>query len=68
MVFIECPSQNVMMFENQLFNASQVVRPHAPVAGQADGRRQPKLTLTLGRPNVNVRWLLSLIRVKVKPE
>jgi hypothetical protein len=68
MVLIECPSQNVMMFKNQLFNASQVVGPHSPVASQADSRRQPKLALTLGSPNVNVRWLLSLIRVEVEPE
>jgi len=57
-----------MMFENQLLNAPQVMRPHSPVRRQADGRRQPKLALTLGRPNVNVRWLLSLIRVEVEPE
>jgi hypothetical protein len=68
MVLIECPSQNVVMFKNQLFNASQIVGPHSPVSGQPDGRRQPKLTLTVGSPHVNVRWLLSLVRVEVKPE
>jgi hypothetical protein len=68
MVLIECLSQNVLMFKNQLFNASQVVGSHSPVAGQADGRHQPELALTLGCPNMNVRRLLSLIRVKVKPE
>jgi len=57
-----------MMFKNQLLNASQVVGPHSPVASQADGRHQPELALTLGSPNVNVRWLLSLIRVEVEPE
>jgi len=57
-----------MMFKNQLLNPSQVVRSHSPVAGQANGRHQPKLALTIGSPNVNVRWFLSLIRVKVKPE
>jgi hypothetical protein len=68
MVLIECLSQNVMMFENQLFNASQVVRSHSPVSRQADGRHQPKLALTLGRPDMNMRWLPSLIRVEVEPE
>jgi hypothetical protein len=68
MVLIECPSQNVMMFENQLLDAPQVMSSHSPVGSQADGRRQPKLALTLGRPHVNVRWLLSLIRVEVEPE
>ncbi len=57
-----------MMFENQPLDAPQVIRPHSPVGSQTDGRRQPKLALTLGRPNVNVRWLLSLIRVEVEPE
>jgi len=57
-----------MMFKNQLLNPSQVVRSHSPVAGQANGRHQPKLALTIGSPNVNVRWFLSLIPVKVKPK
>jgi hypothetical protein len=47
MVLIECPSQNVMMFKNQLFNASQVVGPHSPVASQADSRHQPELAESL---------------------
>ena len=57
-----------MMFKNQLFDAPQIMRSHSPVARQTDGRHQPELAFTLGCPNVNVRWLLSLIRVKVKPE
>jgi hypothetical protein len=57
-----------MMFKNQLFDPAQVMGSHSPVGGQADRRGQPKLALTVGRPHVNVRWLLSLIRVEVKPE
>jgi len=57
-----------MMFKNQLFDASQVMRSHSPVAGQPDRRHQPEFAFTVGSPNMNVRWLLSLIRVKVKPE
>jgi hypothetical protein len=68
MVLIECPSQSVMMFKDQLFDASQVMRSHSPVASQTDDRRQPEFAFTVGSPYVNVRWLLSLIRVKVKPE
>jgi hypothetical protein len=57
-----------MMFENQLLNAPQVVRPHSSVACQSYRRLQPELTLAFRCPNVDVRWLLSLIRVKVKPK
>jgi hypothetical protein len=66
MVFIECPSQNVMMFKNQLLDAPQVLRPHAPVAGQTDGWLQPELTLSIGSSDMNVRWFVSLIRVEME--
>jgi hypothetical protein len=57
-----------MMFKNQLFDASEIVRSHAPVAGQPDGRLQPELTLPVRRPHVDVRRLPPLIRVEVEPE
>ena len=57
-----------MMFKDQLLNASEFVGSHPPVAGQPDRRLQPELTLPIRSPHVDVRWLLSLIRVEVKPE
>jgi hypothetical protein len=56
------------MFKDQLLNASEFVGSHPPVAGQPDRRLQPELTLPIGSPHVDVRWLLLLIRVEVKPE
>ncbi len=37
------------------------------VRRQADGRLQPKLALALGRPDMNVRRFLPLVRVEVEP-
>ncbi len=56
------------MFKDQLLNASEVVGPHAPVPGQADGWREPELALTVRSSNMNVRGFLSLVRVEMEPE
>ncbi len=57
-----------MMFKNQLLNAPQIVLSHSPVAGQPDGRLQPEPTLPVGSSHMDVRRLLSLIGLEVKPE
>ncbi len=57
-----------MMLKYQLFDAPQVVRSHPPIGRQPDGWRQPKLALPVGSPHMNVRGLLPLIGIKVKPE
>jgi len=61
MVLIECPSQKFMVFEHQLFNSSQIVRSDSPISSETYRWRQPELTLTVWRPNVDVWWLLSFI-------
>jgi|GEM_PF-7093918 len=50
-----------MVFEHQLFNSSQIVRSDSPISSETYRWRQPELTLTVWRPNVDVWWLLSFI-------
>jgi hypothetical protein len=68
MIFIKCLSQIVQVFKNHPFNSPKVVAAHSAVAGKPNYRVQPEFTLAIGRPHTNVRWLVPLIRIQVKPE
>lgn len=56
------------MFKNQLLDVPQVMRPHAAITRQTDAWIEPELTLAIRRADVDVRWLVALIGIKMKPE
>jgi hypothetical protein len=61
MVLTECPSQLVVVFEQQLLNVPKVAWPYSAISCQQDRRVQPEFTLTIGSSDVNVCRLLSFI-------
>jgi hypothetical protein len=58
--------QEVSVLEDQALDRSYLVRANASVPCQSNGI-EPELALSLGRPDVDVRRLSSLIGVEVEP-
>jgi hypothetical protein len=63
-----CLSQKVPVFKDQLLDAAQIVSPHSSVSGQTDGWSKPELALSLGSADMDMWWLIALIRIEMKPE
>ena len=68
MAFIICFFQFLLIFENEPFDLSQVMRSYAPVACEKNGRLQPEFAVSVRRPDMDMRRLTSLVGVEVKAE
>lgn len=68
MAFIICFFQFFLIFKNEAFDLSQVMRSYAPVACKKNGRLQPEFAVSVRRPDMDMRRLASLVGVEVKTE
>jgi hypothetical protein len=68
MAFIICFFQFFLIFKNEAFDLSQVMRSYAPVACKKNGRLQPEFAVSVRRPDVDMRRLASLVGLEVKTE
>jgi len=68
MAFIICFFQFLLIFENEAFDLSQVMRSYAPVACEKNGRLQPKLAVSVRCADMDMGRLTSLVGIKVKTE
>jgi hypothetical protein len=63
-----CLSQKLPVLKDQLLDSAQIMRPHAAVSGQADRWSKPELALPIGSADMHMWRLITLIRIKMKPE
>ncbi len=68
MAVIICFSELLLVFENQTFDLTQVVRSDASVACQKNGRFQPEFAVSVRCPDMDMRGLIALVRIKMKSE
>jgi hypothetical protein len=68
MAFIICFSEFLLIFKNEAFDLSQIIRSYAPVACEKNGRLQPEFAASVGCPDMDMGRLTSLVGVEVKTE
>jgi hypothetical protein len=56
------------MLEKQLFDPAKIVTPYSAIPRQSNAWIEPKFAFAIRRPHVYVSWLMSFVRVKVKPK
>ena len=54
MAFIICFSEFLLIFKNEAFDLSQIMRSYAPVACEKNGRLQPEFAVSVGRPDMDM--------------
>jgi hypothetical protein len=67
MVFIVFFDQKLPVFKHEPFDLPYVMRRHAIIACQPY-RRKPELAFSIRAADMNMRRLVSLVRVKMKTE
>ena len=68
MAFIICFFEFLLIFKNEAFYLTQITRSYAPVACEKNGRLQPEFAVSVGRPDMDMGRLTSLVGVEVKTE
>jgi len=68
MVLIESSPQLLLVFENQLFDTAQIMCSDSTIVGESDVRLEPEFSLAVGSADVVMSWLMSFVRIKVKPK
>jgi hypothetical protein len=58
----------LLVFENQLLDAAKVMRSYSPIVGQSNARIEPESALAIGSADMDMTWLMSFVRIKVKPK
>lgn len=54
------------MDKNQSFDLTEIVRSDSFVVGKEDVGLKPEFAFAVGCPDVDVRWFVTLIGIKVK--
>jgi hypothetical protein len=56
------------VFEDQLLDAAKVMRSYSPIVGQSNAWIEPEFALAIGSADMDMTWLMSFVRIKVKPK
>ena len=61
-------SKCLLIFKNEAFDLTKIMRPHTSVTSQKNGGFQPEFAFSIWSADMDVRWLVTFITVEVKPE